>query len=145
MIYLSLKPRLSFLNQKLSPMVQTDLSQLNRECNTWKENLRNYRSELSGYRHKLQEAVSQSISKAALPQVEHYDNQFDIQLANINHLKHAIKEHEKLAGWEVNPSDAPAQELIWSTHESLHDQYQNLEGTLTELKQEFNSFMSQIN
>ena len=115
-------------------MVQTDLSQLNRECNTWKENLRNYRSELSGYRHKLQEAVSQSISKAALPQVEHYDNQFDIQLANINHLKHAIKEHEKCR----------LGTRIWPTHESLHDQYQNLEGTLTELKQEFNSFMSQI-
>ena len=36
------------------------------------------------------------------------------------------------------------QELIWSTHESLHDQYQNLETTLNDLKLEFNSFVSNI-
>ena len=125
-------------------MVQTDLSQLSRECDNWKENLRNYRSELSGYRHKLQEVVTQPISKSALPQVEHYSNQFDIQLTNINHLKHAIKEHEKLASWEMNQTEGQAQELIWSTHENLHDQYQNLESTLTELKQEFNSFVSHV-
>jgi chromosome segregation ATPase len=144
MIQLALETRLSFLNQKFSPMVQTDLSQLNRECNTWKENLRNYRSELSGCRHKLQEAVNHSISKTALPQVEHYDNQFDIQLTNISHLKHAIKEHEKLASWENGQPEAPMQELIWSTHESLHEQYQNLETTLNDLKLEFNSFVSNI-
>jgi predicted nucleic acid-binding Zn-ribbon protein len=125
-------------------MVQTDLSQLNRECNTWKENLRNYRSELSGYRHKLQEVVSPSISKNALPQVEHYNNQFDIQLTNINHLKHAIKEHEKHASWELNQPENAAQEQVWSAHESLLDQYQTLEGTLNELKQEFSSFVSHI-
>jgi predicted nucleic acid-binding Zn-ribbon protein len=125
-------------------MVQTDLSQLNRECNTWKENLRNYRSELSGYRHKLQEVVSPSISKNALPQVEHYNNQFDIQLTNINHLKHAIKEHEKQASWELNQPENTAQEQIWSAHESLLDQYQTLEGTLNELKQEFSSFVSHM-
>jgi predicted nucleic acid-binding Zn-ribbon protein len=144
MIQLALETRLSFLNQKFSPMVQTDLSQLNRECNTWKENLRNYRSELSGCRHKLQEAVNHSISKSALPQVEHYDNQFDIQLTNISHLKHAIKEHEKMASRENGQPEAHVQELIWSTHESLHDQYQNLETTLNDLKLEFNSFVSNI-
>lgn len=144
MIQLALGTRLSFLNQKFSPMVQTDLSQLNRECNTWKENLRNYRSELSGCRHKLQEAVHHSISKTVLPQVEHYDNQFDIQLTNISHLKHAIKEHEKMAGWEKGQPEAPVQELLWSTHESLHDQYQQLESTLNDLKVEFNSFVSSI-
>jgi chromosome segregation ATPase len=122
-------------------MVQTDLSQLNRECNTWKENLRSFRSELSGYRHKLQEVVTQSISKTALPQVEHYHNQFDIQLTNISHLKHAIKEHEKLASWEMNQTEGPAMELIWSTHENLNEQYQNLESTLNELKTEFDSFV----
>lgn len=125
-------------------MVQTDLTQLTRECGSWKESLRNSRSELSGYRNKLQEVVSLPISKAALPQVEHYDNQFDIQLTNINHLKHAIKEHEKLAEWEIHhPNDQRAEEL-WAKHESLHEQYQYLEHTLTELKSEFNSFVSRI-
>jgi hypothetical protein len=126
-------------------MVQTDLSQLNRECHSWKESLRNYRSEFSGFQQQLQEMVDQPLQKAALPQVEHLSNQFDIQLANINHLKHAIKEHEKMAGWDKNSTDGQVNEVLWSTHESLLDQYQILEHTLSDLKQEFQEFVRQKN
>ena len=125
-------------------MVQTDLSQLSRECNSWKETLRSYRSEFSDFRHQLQEMVSKdSIQKSALPQVEHYSNQFDIQLANINHLKHAIKEHEKMATWDKNGTSPEVSEVLWSTHENLHDQYTSLEHTLSGLKQEFQAFSGQ--
>ena len=123
-------------------MVQTDLTQLARECSSWKESLRNSRSELSSLRNKLQEVVSHPISKTALPQVGHYDNQFDIQLTNISHLKHAIKEHEKLAG--VRADQGQQGEYLWQKHESLHDQYQRLEHTLSELKDEFNSFVNRL-
>jgi hypothetical protein len=125
-------------------MVQTDLTQLNRECSSWIECLRNHRSDITGYRLKLQEVVSQPINKAALPQVEHYDNQFDIQLKNINHLKHAIKEHEKLAAWDLNRTSGPSNESLWAAHEDLHDQYESLDHTISDLKQEFNSFISNI-
>jgi predicted RNase H-like nuclease (RuvC/YqgF family) len=124
-------------------MVQTDLSQLSRECHSWKESLRNFRSEFSGYMHQLQEMVDQPIQKTALPQVEHLSNQFDIQLANINHLKHAIKEHEKMASWDINGTSGQVNEVLWSTHENLHDQYQSLENTLSGLKQEFQDFVRQ--
>lgn len=123
-------------------MVQTDLTQLTRECSSWKESLRNSRSELSSLRNKLQEVVSNPISKTALPQVEHYDNQFDIQLTNINHLKHAIKEHEKVAG--IAMQQPQPGEILWQKHETLHDQYQRLEHTLSELKNEFNSFVTRL-
>ncbi len=123
-------------------MVQTDLTQLTRECSSWKESLRNSRSELSTLRNKLQEVVSRPISKTALPQVEHYDNQFDIQLTNINHLKHAIKEHEKVAGVEMQQPQTG--EYIWQKHETLHDQYQRLEHALSELKDEFNLFVTRL-
>ena len=124
-------------------MVQTDLSQLSRECHSWKESLRNYRTEFSGFMFQLQEMVNQPIQKAALPQVEHLSNQFDIQLANINHLKHAIKEHEKMASWDINGTQGAVGDVLWSTHENLHDQYQNLENTLSGLKQEFLDFVRQ--
>jgi chaperonin cofactor prefoldin len=123
-------------------MVQTDLTQLTRECSSWKESLRNSRSELSSLRNKLQEVVSHPISKTALPQVEHYDNQFDIQLTNINHLKHAIKEHEKVAG--IAMQHPQPGEILWQKHETLHDQYQRLEHTLSELKDEFNLFVTRL-
>lgn len=131
-------PILSHLNR--SPMVQTDLSQLNRECHSWKESLRNSRTAFTEFKLQLQQMVDQPMQKDALPQVEHLSNQFDIQLANINHLKHAIKEHEKMAAWNANGTGSQLNEVLWSTHESLHDQYQRLEHTLSELRQEFEDF-----
>ncbi|WP_336513887.1 hypothetical protein [Pollutibacter soli] len=125
-------------------MVQTDLAQLTRECSSWKESLRNSRSELSVYRNKLQEVVSHPISKAALPEVEHYDNQFDIQLSNINHLKHAIKEHERLASADFIQKNQTTAEILWEKHEQLHDEYQRLENTISELKNDFSSFVTKV-
>jgi predicted nucleic acid-binding Zn-ribbon protein len=125
-------------------MVQTDLTQLNRECSSWKEHLRNYRTELSDFRQRLQEAVSQPINKNDMPQVDHYHNQFDIQLSNINHLKHAIKEHERIASWELRNRNGNVSDATWAAHENLHDQYQVLEHTLVDLKEEFSSFVSRI-
>jgi chromosome segregation ATPase len=125
-------------------MVQTDLSQLSRECNSWKETLRSYRSEFTDFRLQLQDMISRgAVPKNALPQVEHYSNQFDIQLANINHLKHAIKEHEKMASWDKNGTNTEVNEILGSTHENLQDQYASLEHTLSGLKQEFQAFSGQ--
>ena len=71
-------------------MVQTDPTQYARECASWRENLRNYRSELSSYREKLQDVVSQQVPRNELPNIEHYNNQFEIQLTNINKEIEAI-------------------------------------------------------
>jgi predicted nucleic acid-binding Zn-ribbon protein len=125
-------------------MVQTDLTQLSRECSSWKEHLRNFRSELSDCRQRLQDAVSHPVHRSDLPQVEHYNNQFDIQLSNINHLKHAIKEHERIANWEITFRSGNVSDATWAAHESLLDQYQVLEHTLSDLKEEFSSFVTRI-
>ena len=125
-------------------MVQTDLTQLNRECNSWRETLRNYRSELSEFKSKLQDVVSKPMSRSEMPQVEHYDNQIDIQLRNINQLKHEIKDHERNAAWEQGKSSGMITDTTWSSHESLLDRYEVLEHTLSELKEEFKSFMTRL-
>jgi flagellar biosynthesis chaperone FliJ len=125
-------------------MVQTDLSQLNRECNSWRETLRNYRTELSEFRNRLQELVSKSISRSEMPQVEHYDNQIDIQLRNINQLKHEIKDHERNSVWEQGRTSGSATGNTWSRHEALLDRYEILEHTINDLKEEFRSFLQKL-
>ena len=125
-------------------MVQTDLSQLSRECNSWKETLRSNRTELSEIRDRLQELVSRPISRSEMPQVEHYDNQIDIQLRNINQLKHEIKDHERHAAWEQGRTSGAVTGNIWTRHESLLDRYEVLEHTLSELKEEFRSFLKKL-
>ena len=124
-------------------MVQTDPTQYTRECASWRENLRNYRSELSSYREKLQDVVSQQVPRNELPHIEHYTNQFEIQLANINKLKHDIKEHERAALF-THSLNLTHPESLQQTHENLLDQYTSLEGTIVELKKEFSAFVSRV-
>ena len=122
-------------------MVQVETSQLTGECNSWREKLRQYRDEFSKDKLKLQEAVSQTLSKDQLQQVEHLHNQFHIQLINIHDLKHAIKAHEQKMGYEMNVHGKLQNETL-AEHENILDQFQTLDSTLVELREEFDTFLS---
>lgn len=122
-------------------MVQVETSQLTGECNSWRENLRQLRDEFSKDKIKLQDAVSQPLSKDQLQQVEHLHNQFHIQLINIHDLKHAIKAHEHKMHHEMKVHGKLHTETL-AEHENLLDQYQHLDSTLQELREEFDGFLS---
>ncbi len=123
-------------------MVQVETSQLTGECNSWREKLRQYRDEFSKDKIKLQDTVSQTLSKDQLQQVEHLHNQFHIQLINIHDLKHAIKAHEQKISYEMNVNQGKLHAETVAYHENLLDQYQHLDSTLLELREEFDSFLS---
>jgi acyl transferase domain-containing protein len=125
-------------------MVTADIAQLSQECSTWLASLRTKRDEFSQFKKNLQELITHPLPKDELPQVEHLHNQFEIQLTNINHLKHSIKEHDKRALWEKSLNDGNLSDGNWAIHESLHDQVQSLEHTLEELRDEFSRFMQKV-
>lgn len=122
-------------------MVVTDISQLSTECSEWRQILRNYREEFNDSKKALQETCRKSLSKNQLLEVEHFDNQFHIQLINIHDLKQEIKNHEKklqnLSGSNDNGNDA-----IYAQHEQLLDQFVSLENTLQELRESFKNFVN---
>jgi acyl transferase domain-containing protein len=122
-------------------MVQTEISQLGMEARQWVEKLRQDRSELNAFRQSLQDLMGYRINRESMPQVEHYDNQFDIQLSNINHLKHAVKEHERQLVWEETHPDTLSDGQIHTAHEELADRFGSLSHTISELKSEFESFL----
>lgn len=122
-------------------MVQVDISQITGECNTWRENLRQYRDEFGKDKVLLQHAVSNSLSKDQLQEVEHLHNQFHIQLINIHDLKQSVKIHERTLSFETNSSEGLSEQTI-SNHENLFDQYQTLTQTLQDLRDEFSQFLN---
>ena len=124
-------------------MVQVETSQLTGECNSWREKLRQYRDEFSKDKTKLQDAASRTLSKDQLQDVEHLHNQFHIQLINIHDLKHAIKTHEQKMGYEMNVNKGKLNGETMAEHELLLEQYQSLELTLQDLREEFERFLSQ--
>jgi hypothetical protein len=122
-------------------MVTVDISQLSGECNTWRETLRQLKDEFAQDKVKLQQAVSHTLSKEELQDVEHLHNQFHIQLINIHDLKQAIKVHERTLGLEIASSNGQLKDDALSDHENLFEQYQSLEHTLQDLRDEFNHFL----
>ena len=121
-------------------MVQTDVSQLTTECNEWLQILRNYREEFQTSKKSLQEICGKSLSKTQLLDVEHFDNQFHIQLINIHDLKHSIKIHEKRI--EHESASGEIAEQNFTLHEELLTEFLSLENTLQELRNEFKAFIS---
>jgi chromosome segregation ATPase len=125
-------------------MVQTDISQLASECTEWRQILRNYREEFQDCRKSLQQTCKKSLTKDQLQEVEHFDNQFHIQLINIHDLKQEIKGHESRIQYEASKSENVSDEL-YSHHEELLDQFISLENTLQELREDFKNFINGTN
>jgi len=118
-------------------MVQTDVSQLAAECKEWRQILRNYRDEFGESRNALAEICRSTRSKEQLKQIEHFDNQFYIQLINIHDTKQAIKAHERRV--ELDPDGAG------DAHEDMLDRFLDLGSTLQELRVEFQNFINATN
>ena len=125
-------------------MVLTDISQLSAECSEWRQILRNYREELQDYKKALQESCRKTLSKEQLLEVEHFDNQFHIQLINIHDLKQSIKTHERKIQYETSES-GNASEATFAYHEDLLDQFLMQENTLQQLREEFKNFVNATN
>jgi fumarate hydratase class II len=118
-------------------MVQApDIAQLAQECNGWREQLRQERSEIGDMKKHLQHVAAANPPKELLTDIEHYHNQFYIQLINIHDLKQAIKNHEQ----QVQHGDTTDECL--AKHEELHSEYENLEHIITDLRTDFNKFLS---
>lgn len=122
-------------------MVQVDISQLSAECNAWRENLRNYREEFANDETKLRQVAGRPLTKDQLRDVEHLHNQFHIQLINIHDLKQSIKAHDRKMSFEKIAFNGSVNEDSYARHEGLFEEFQSLEQTLQELRNEFNSFL----
>jgi hypothetical protein len=121
-------------------MVQTDISQLSTECTEWRQILRSYREEFQECKKVLQETCRNTLSKDHLQEVEHYDNQFHIQLINIHDVKQSIKNHERKIQFQgENISDETYKE-----HENLLNEFLSLESMFQELRNDFKGFVSKI-
>ena len=125
-------------------MVQTDISQLSKECNQWRERLHSYRDEFNQLKSNLQKAVNKSLSKDQSTDLEHYQNQLHIQLINIHDLKQAVKAHDRKVNFEVATNGGQVTEEVYADHENLYEEYQSLEQTLNDLRNDLNKFVSSL-
>ena len=123
-------------------MVTVDISQLSGECNTWRESLRSYREDLNNLKKQLQHTAGQNLSKDQLHDVERYHNQFHIQLINVHDLKQSIKAHDRRVQFETAANSGQLTEDTIAEHEKLFEEYQSLDNTIKNLRDEFGYFVN---
>ncbi len=126
-------------------MVTADISQLTAECSSWRQHLRNYREEFTQLKNQLRQIARRITQKDQLTDLDHYENQFHIQLINIHDLKHSIRNHDLKAAAEKTAQSGQVSVTTWVEHEHLLDDYQRLELMLQELKTGFRNFLARIN
>jgi len=126
-------------------MVTTDISQLTAECNTWRQQMRNYREEIMHLKNQLRQIAMKVTSRDQLRDVDHYENQFHIQLINIHDLKHSIKVHDYKTMIARQQNNGHLNHTTMAEHEHLFGEYCRLQSLLDELKDRFNNFVSKLN
>ena len=122
-------------------MVTVDISQLSGECNTWRDSLRSCREDLNQLKKQLQQTAAQNLSKDQLHDVEHYHNQFHIQLINVHDLKQSIKAHDRRVQFETSANGGQIAEDTIAEHERLFEEFQSLDSTIRNLREEFGDFI----
>ena len=122
-------------------MVTVDISQLSGECSTWRESLRSSRDELNNLKKQLQQSATQNLTKDQLPNLEHLHNQFHIQLINVHDLKQSIKAHDRRVQFETSANSGQLTEDTIAEHERLFEEFQSLDGTIKNLREEFGNFI----
>jgi uncharacterized protein (DUF342 family) len=122
-------------------MVTVDISQLSGECNTWRDSLRSCRDDLNQLKKQLQQMAAQNLTRDQLHDVEHYHNQFHIQLINVHDLKQSIKSHDRRVQFETTANGGLLTEDTIAEHERLFEEFQSLDSTIKNLREEFGDFI----
>lgn len=113
----------------------TEPQELISECNQWRETLVKYREDLNVLKNKLYHWASGKTDHNTLKEIEHYHNQFHIQLINVHDLKHAIREH--IHQVEHHPNFGHK-----IPHHHIEDHFKHLLRELDQLTSDFQNFIS---
>lgn len=117
------------------------VSHITSEHREWLRGIEFYNIEIDILKKRLAEISQDYTDSNVKAQVEHFQNQFIVQINNLEELKSAIKKHENHMD---NDSESHAQHLTKETlneHELVRDRYFSLEKVINELRHEFNKFL----
>jgi hypothetical protein len=117
-------------------LTATQPQQLLEEANKWIDQLLTYVGSINELKSKFYKWAAGKTDRDVLVQIEHFHNQFHIQLINLHDLKHSIKKHQKQINL-IPELDHSGQ------HQHLKEQFNFLTNDLDNLKSEFKEFISE--
>jgi len=122
---------------------KVSISHMSNAHTDWLRGLDFYKDEIKILRDRLTEVASKNTNREVMKEIEHFENQFDVQAENIHKLVHDIQHNIKVAGREAHNSGAGYIDgALLEQHTLLGDRFQTEEKTVNELRQSFNRFAS---
>jgi hypothetical protein len=101
-----------------------------------------YKQEIGILKKRLEEIAADNTGHEVAERIEHFQNQFLIQINNIDDLKHRINENIKTIENQVKNSAGFLDQKSADENAGLYDQYLSEEKFINEIRQDFNRFAS---
>ena len=101
-----------------------------------------YKQEIGILKKRLEEIASDNTGREVAESIEHFQNQFLIQINNIDDLKHRINENIKDIENQVKNSAGFVDQKLADENTGLYDQYLTDEKIINDIRQDFNRFAS---
>lgn len=121
-------------------MVLEEISQLIEDCNVKREVLVQHREKIHSLQKELLKFAAISLPKDDLTDLEHYQNQFHIQLINIHDLRHDLKMHQQRLKTELHIHEDVSDNVI-QKHKEMDGHFETLAKLLEDLEEDFNAFL----
>ena len=125
-------------------MVLEEISQFIEDCNVKRDVLVEHREKIHSMQKDLLKFAAMSLPKDDLTDLEHFQNQFHIQLINIHDLRHDLKLSQQRLKTELHVHEDVSDSAL-QKHNDIMSQFDTLEKLLQDLESSFAGFLNRSN
>lgn len=118
------------------------IDDLHFEHQLWTSEAKFYVDELKIYQKRLQEIAGKNTKEEVRKQIEHFQNQFIIQKEHLDILNHGVNEHEQFLEKFATEHPVAIDHRMFADHAEMNEKMETFRKIYSELKKEFNHFLS---
>jgi hypothetical protein len=120
------------------------LEQFHHENLTWGRSLDFFKQENAYLKNRLSQVVDKNTDREFLAQAEHFQNQFIIKDEFVDQLKHDVNEQERTLRIRYMATGNSVDDKIIERQQKLREQMHYLEKDFTQLRNEFNNYLTMV-
>ncbi len=125
-------------------MKKVSISHISNEHNYWLRSLDFYKSEIGILKNILTEIAQKNTGSEAMKEVEHFQNQFKVQLENIDQLSHNIHTNlDNISKQAQQPNAGYIDGALLVGHTALGEKFTNEEHVIADTIRTFRRFAEQ--
>lgn len=125
-------------------MEKISITHMSNAHTDWLRALDFYKQELNVLKERLTEVARKNTGNDVMKNVEHFENQFKVQLQNIDMLRHDIHTNIASTSNEAQKSKAGyIDSTLLTQHNNLKQKYVTEEKTINDIRNNFNRFAAE--